>query len=173
MSWVVDKAHTSLGFSVKHMMISAVRGTFADFSGDVDLDVNDFTKSKITGEVEVASIYTRQPERDKHLLSPDFFDVEKFPKISYQSTSIERKSDDEYVVTGDLTIKDTTRPLSLNVIFSGVRVNPYGVRVAGFEVTGKLSRKDFGLLWNVSLETGGVVVGDEVKLNLDVEVKEE
>ncbi|MGH7643820.1 MAG: YceI family protein [Candidatus Dormibacteria bacterium] len=172
MSWKVDNAHTSLEFSTRHMMVSTVRGHFNEFSGEVELDPQDLTRSWAKAEIKVASLDTREERRDAHLRSADFFDVENFPLITYQSRKIESHGDDRFLVQGELTIKGITRPVELNVEFLGLENSPYGFRVAGFEATGKVSRQDFGLTWNVALETGGVMVGDEIKLRIDAEADE-
>ena len=172
MSWKVDNAHTSLEFSTRHMMVSTVRGHFNDFSGEVELDPEDLTRSSAKAVIQVASIDTREERRDAHLRSADFFDVEKFPVITYQSGKIESRGDNRFLVEGELTIKDVTRKIELELEFLGFEGSPYGFKVAGFEATGKLSREDFGLTWNVALETGGWMVGDEIKLRIDAEADE-
>lgn len=172
MSWKVDTAHTSIEFAVRHMMVSTVRGHFNEFSAEVELDPQDMTRSWATAEIKVASIDTREEKRDAHLRSADFFDVEKFPLMTYKSSKIESSGKDKFRVEGELTIRDVTRPVSLEVEFLGMSKSPYGFSVAGFEGTGKLSREEFGLTWNVALEAGGWMVGDEIKLRIDGEVDE-
>ncbi|HVC23952.1 MAG TPA: YceI family protein [Candidatus Dormibacteraeota bacterium] len=172
MSWKVDGAHTSIEFAVRHMMVSTVRGHFNEFTAEVDLDPEDQTRSWVTAEIKTASLDTREEARDAHLRSADFFDVDKFPLITFKSGKVESKGGDNFLVEGDLTIKDVTRPLVLDVEFLGMEKSPYGFRVAGFEATGKLSREEFGLTWNVALEAGGFIVGDEIKLRIDGEVDE-
>jgi polyisoprenoid-binding protein YceI len=172
MSWKLDNAHTSIEFSARHMMVSTVRGNFTEFSGEIELDPDDLAKGRATATMKAASIETREGARDTHLRSADFFDVEKYPEITYRSTQVESRGGNHYRVAGDLTIKDVTRPVQLDVDFLGVEHSPYGFRVAGFEATGKISRKDFGLTWNVALETGGFMVGDEIKIRIDAEVDE-
>ena len=169
MTWKLDMAHSAIEFSVRHMMVSTVKGNFREFSADLELDPEDLTKSSVRAVVKVASIDTREPQRNAHLTSSDFFETEKFPEMVFQSTRVEHLGGDRYRVTGDLTIKDVTRPITLDVTHLGTQVSPYGVKAAGFEATATLSRKDFGLTWNVALETGGMLVGDEVKISVDAE----
>ncbi|MHB1523215.1 MAG: YceI family protein [Candidatus Dormibacteria bacterium] len=169
MTWKLDMAHSAIEFSVRHMMVSTVKGNFREFSADLELDPEDLTKSSVRAVVKVASIDTREPQRNAHLTSADFFEAEKFPEMVFQSTRVEHLGGDRYRVTGDLTIKDVTRPITLDVTHLGTQVSPYGVKAAGFEATATLSRKDFGLTWNVALETGGMLVGDEVKISVDAE----
>lgn|SRR5487761_543675 len=172
MSWKVDNAHTSLEFSARHMMVSTVKGHFNQFSGEVELDPSDLTRSWARAEIQAASVDTREARRDDHLRSADFFDIEKYPLIVFKSGKIESRGGNRYRVQGELTIKDATRPIELDVEFLGMETSPYGFRVAGFEATASLSRKDFGLNWNVALETGGWLVGDEIKLRIDAEADE-
>ncbi|MGO8969398.1 MAG: YceI family protein [Myxococcaceae bacterium] len=168
--WELDSAHSAAHFSVKHLMVSTVRGQFKTVTGTVTLDEADLTRSRVEVEVDAASIDTREPKRDAHLKSPDFFDVEKFPKLSFRSTRIERAGD-EFKVTGDLTMHGVTRPVSLTVdSLSAATKSPFGRVVRGLSATGKLNRKDWGLGWNAPLETGGVLVGEEVKLQIDAEL---
>lgn len=169
MPWQIDTTHTRIGFSVKHMMVSTVRGEFRQYSGDLSLDLQDLTRSQITGEIDVASIETHEAQRDEHLRSADFFDVASHPKITFVSRRIERLEDDEFRVIGDLTIRGVTREVELEAEFMGVHKDPWGGQRTGCSVQGSISRKDFGLTWNAALETGGVLVGDKVKLELDIE----
>lgn len=169
MTWKLDMAHSAIEFSVRHMMVSTVKGNFRDFSADLELDPADLTKSSVRAVIKVASIDTREPQRNAHLTSADFFEADRFPEMVFQSTRVEHLGGDRYRVTGDLTIKNVTRPISLDVTYLGTQVSPYGVRTAGFEATTTISRKDFGLTWNVALETGGMLVGDEVKISVDAE----
>jgi polyisoprenoid-binding protein YceI len=169
MNWQIDASHSHVGFSVKHMMIATVRGTFNAYTGTLELDPQDLTKSKISGEIEVASIDTREAKRDEHLRSADFFDAANHPKILFQSTKIEHVDGNEYKVTGDITIRGVTREIVLDAEYAGIHKDPWGGTRTGFTVTGSLNRKDFGLSWNAALETGGVLVGDKIKLELEVE----
>lgn len=169
MPWNLDPAHSRIGFSVKHMMVSTVRGEFKSYSGKLNLDTEDFTRSSVEGEIEVASIDTNNVDRDNHLRANDFFDAPNHPKIGFKSTRIERKGDDEYVVYGNLTIRGVTKEVALDVETSGIHKNPWGQTVTGFSATGTINRKDFGIDFNAPLETGGVLVGEKVKIELDIE----
>lgn len=169
MPWTLDPAHSRIGFSVKHMMVSTARGEFKSYSGSLNLDTEDFTRSSVEGEIEVASIDTGNADRDTHLRNNDFFDAPNHPKITFKSTRIERKAGDEYVVYGDLTIRGITKEVALDVETSGIHKNPWGQTVTGFSATGSINRKDFGVAFNAPLETGGVLVGEKVKLELDIE----
>jgi polyisoprenoid-binding protein YceI len=169
MSWVIDNAHTHVGFSVRHMMVSTVRGRFKAYAGTVNLDPNDFTRSTFEGEAEVASIDTGNSDRDNHLQSADLFDAAAHPKITFKSSRIEPKGDGEFAVHGDLSLRGVTKPVTFDVEFHGTGKNPWGKTVAGFFARTTINRKDFGLNWNATLETGGILVGDNVKIELDVE----
>jgi polyisoprenoid-binding protein YceI len=167
--WNIDVAHTSIGFSVRHMVIAKVRGRFAKFGGKIEIDPQDLTKSSVKLSVDAASIDTGIADRDAHLRSPDFFDVEAFPELSYTSKRIEKVSSDAYRVFGDLTIRGTTREVPLDLEFGGVGKDPWGNERAGFNVKAKVDRKEFGLVWNQALEAGGVLVGDRVDIEVDLE----
>ena len=169
MTWKLDMAHSAIEFSVRHMMVSTVKGNFREFSADLELDPADLAQSSVKAVVKVGSIDTREPQRNAHLTSADFFEADKFPEMVFQSTRVEHLGGDRYRVTGNLTIKDVTRPIALDVTHLGTQVSPYGVKAAGFEAATTISRKDFGLTWNVALETGGMLVGDEVKISVDAE----
>jgi polyisoprenoid-binding protein YceI len=173
-TWKIDPAHTNAQFKVKHMMISNVKGEFTSVKGKAEINDADITKSYVEATIDAASINTREPQRDAHLRSAEFFDVEKYPTLTFKSTKITRKSDDELAVAGDLTIHGVTK----NVVFdvedlTAPMKDPYGNMKFGFEATTKISRKDFGLTWNATLETGGFMVGDEVTITLDVEFVKE
>ena len=170
MSWVIDTVHSHIGFSVKHMMVATVRGQFKSYRGSVRLDPNNFALSKFEGEIDVASIDTDNNDRDNHLRTNDFFDAQNHPKITFSSTRIEAKDAGEFVVHGDLTIRGVTKPVALDVEFHGTSKNPYGKTVAGFNARATINRKDFGVNFNALLETGGVAVGEKVKLEVDVEL---
>ncbi|HEU5140494.1 MAG TPA: YceI family protein [Bacillales bacterium] len=173
-NWKVDPAHSSLDFSVKHMMISKVKGTFHDFGASVEADPADLTDANIQFTVDVSSIDTRNGDRDGHLKSGDFFNAEEYPEMTFQSTNITKKSDGEYDVTGDLTIRGTTRPATFELTFEGQSKDPMsGNHVVGFSGEGKINRSEFGLEWNAALETGGVLIGDEVKIFIEIEASEE
>ncbi|MDA0987977.1 MAG: YceI family protein [Chloroflexi bacterium] len=172
MTWKIDNSHTSIEFSVRHMIVAKVKGRFGKVSGTIDLDEEDPTRSSIEVEVDIASLDTREQQRDAHLLSADFLEVEKYPTMTYRSHRIERHGDG-YRVVGDLTIKGVTREVVLDAEFSGVATDPYGLVRAGFSAETAIDRKDFGLEWNVALEAGGVLVGDKVNISLDVEAIKE
>ena len=167
--WTVDTSHTGVGFSVKHMMVSKVRGRFTGLEGTIDGNPEDLTNASINFKIDAATINTNSEDRDNHLRSADFFDVEVYPTIVFSSTEIVKKSDNEYELTGDITIKDVTKKITFEAEFEGKGVNPWGVEVVAFEVEGKISRKDFGLTWNTALEAGGVLVGDEIKISIDLQ----
>lgn len=169
-TWKADAAHTAAQFEVKHMMISTVRGAFSGVEATLDLNDSDLAHSKVTAKIPVATVDTREPKRDGHLKSPDFFDAANHPYITFVSTKIEKKGENRYAVAGDLTIRGVTRPVVLDVEASPEVKNPFtGIPARGFHATTTVNRKDFGLTWNKALETGGVLVGDEVKILLDVE----
>lgn len=167
--WTLDPAHSSVDFSVKHMMIANVKGSFTAFDAVIEADPKDLTTADISLTIDSASIDTKNEDRDNHLKSQDFFDVENYPKINFKATNIVKNGEDEYSVTGDLTIKDTTKQETLTVEFEGTGIDPWGNTKAGFNVTGSISRNDYGLTWNSTLETGGVLVGDKIKISLDVQ----
>ncbi|MEN3359331.1 MAG: hypothetical protein V7637_3313 [Mycobacteriales bacterium] len=167
-TWDIDPTHTRLGFAVRHAMVATVRGNFAVFSGALHLDHAEPSKSSAEVEIDAASINTGNQQRDDHLRSPDFLDVANFPTITFQSTSAEVKGGDEYLLHGDLTIKGVSRPVTLELEFSGNSVDPYGNTRSGFEGKTTVNRKDWGLNWNVALEAGGIMIGEKVKLELDV-----
>ena len=169
-TWSIDPAHSSVEFAVRHLMIATARGRFAAVTGTVLLDDTEPANSAIDIAIDAASIDTREPQRDAHLRSADFFDVERFPVITFRSTQIERRSDDEYRATGDLTIHGVTRPVVLDISGHGQVTDPWGKLRAGFSATTRINRKDFGLTWNQLLEAGGVAVGDEVRISIDVEL---
>jgi len=168
MSWTTDPQHTSFEFAVRHMVISTVKGRFGEFTIEADIDESDLTRSTGKAVVKTGSVDTREPQRDTHLKSADFFDAEKYPEMSYVITKVEG-ADGEYELTGDLTIKDVTRPVTLKGEITGPVADPWGNTRLGLSVTGKLNRKDFGLTWNVLTEAGGLLVGDEVKIAIDAE----
>ncbi len=171
-NWDIDAGHSRVGFAVRHMMISTVRGSFAKYAGTVALDDADLTKSKVHLEIDAASIATQNDKRDADLKSPLFFDVAHFPTIAFDSTKIERRGGDGWSVTGNLTIKNVTKPVVLTIAdFTGEVKDPFGTIRRGATAQAKINRKDFGLTWNKPLETGGVVLGDEVTIELDVELK--
>jgi polyisoprenoid-binding protein YceI len=168
MQWKVDPAHSHVGFSVRHMMVTTVRGAFRSYSGTFELDPADFTKSRISGEIDVASVDTQNPDRDNHLRTDEFFDLANHPKILFTSTAIEPK-DDGYVVRGDLTLRGVTQNVALDVEFAGATKNPYGQTIIGVSATGTINRREFGVQYNAMLETGGVAVSDKVKIEIEVQ----
>ncbi len=170
MSWQIDSAHALIEFSVTHMMIAKVRGRFNDFSGVVELNENNPEKTNVSVEINVESIDTRSKQRDDHLRSPDFFNIAEYPKMVFKSTNVEVTDNKKAILTGDLTIKDITKPVSLNVVFNGMSKSPWGTTSAGFSATGKINRKDWELTWNQTLETGGVLVGDDIQINIEIEL---
>lgn len=172
MTWKLDPYHSAVEFSVRHMMVSTVKGNFREFSADLEIDPDDLTKSSVRAVIKAASIDTRVEPRNAHLVSADFFDAEKFPDLVYQSTEVQALGGDRYRVLGNLTIKDVTNPVPLDVTFHGIQTSPQGAKVAGFEATAKVSREAFGLTYNMALETGGVVIGDEIKVSIDAEANE-
>ncbi len=169
-TWQIDPAHTSVGFGVKHLMISTVKGRFADVEGGVTLEGDDATTAQIDVTIAAASIDTGVEKRDEHLRSADFLDIERFPSLRFRSTKVERTGEDELRVRGDLTIRDVTREVVLDVEERGTAKDPWGGERAGFSGTVEVDRKDFGLTWNQTLETGGFLVGDTVKISIDAEL---
>lgn len=168
--WRIDSAHSAAQFSVRHMMVSTVRGHFGKMSGKVLFDPADLSKTVVEATVDVASIDTREPKRDAHLKSPDFFEVEKFPSMTFKSTSIKPAGSGKFLMTGDLTIKGTTKPVIFEVEGPSPAVKTQRGAKSGATATAKISRKDFGILWNRAIEAGGVAVGDEVTITIDVEM---
>ena len=167
--WTIDPSHTAAQFSVKHLMVSTVRGQFQKVSGTINLDDKDITKSTLDITIDATSIDTREPKRDAHLRSPDFFDVQTYPTLTFKSTAVSRAGD-KLLVKGNLTIRNVTKEVTLTVEGPTPAIkNPWGATVRGATATGRINRKDFGLNWNKALETGGVLVGDEVQLLIDAE----
>jgi polyisoprenoid-binding protein YceI len=171
--WAIDPAHSDIKFKVKHLVISTVTGEFKTFTGSVEADSDDFEGASISFEADVNSIETGNTDRDEHLKSEDFFNAAEYPSLTFQSRKFERKEDNNYKVSGDLTIRGVTKPVELDVIHGGTVDDPYGNTKAGFEVSGVVNRKEFGLEWNAVTEAGNVVVGDKVKLVLDVQLIKE
>jgi len=166
--WKLDPAHTLVEFSAKHLMISTVKGRISDVEGTIYADENDPENSSVDVTLKAASIDSRTEQRDNHLRSADFLDVVNFPAITFKSTKIEGDRN-EFKLTGDLTIRGVTRPITLDVTFEGQTKDPWGGERIGFSAKGKLDRREFGLTWNVLLETGGITVGNEIKINVEVE----
>lgn len=169
--WNIDLGHSAINFQVKHMMVSKVKGVFDGYSADIEAaDLADLTTANITITIDAASINTRSEDRDNHLKAGDFFDTDSYPNITFKSTSITKKSADEYALTGDLTIKDVTKSVTFDTEFNGKGTNPWGQEVYGFEAETTINREDFGLTWNAALETGGVLVGKDIKISVELEV---
>ena len=169
--WKVDPTHSEVQFKVKHLMITTVTGYFQNFNVEAETEDEEFTSAKnVLFTADVNSINTNNEQRDTHLKSPDFFDVENHGEIRFEGTNYEKVSGDEYKLHGDLTIRGTTKPVTVNVEFGGIVVDPYGQTKAGFTVTGKISRKEFGLTWNAVTEAGSVVVSDDIKINAEIQL---
>ncbi|MBT2403074.1 MULTISPECIES: YceI family protein [unclassified Streptomyces] len=166
--YVIDSAHSSIGFTVRHAMVTNVRGAFADHEGTLYLDGNDPSRSTAAIDVKISSVETGIADRDGHLRGGDFFDAEVFPLMSFRSTEAATLGGDSYRITGDLTIKDVTRPLSIDLEFNGSATDVYGNERVGFEGATEILRSDWGLTWNAALEAGGVMVSDKVKLTFDI-----
>ena len=164
--WKIDPAHSEINFKVKHLVVSTVRGKFKNFDTIIEAEKDDFSDAKIKFEADIKSIDTNNDQRNTHLKSPDFFDAEKYPKMTFVSKSVKKISDNELQVKGDLTIRGIKKEISLDVIFNGVVAGFGGGQVAGFEVRGKLNRFDYGLQWNALTEAGGVVVSNEVRIEI-------
>lgn len=171
-TWILDQAHSELAFKVKHLMISTVRGTFKAFEGTISATDDTFTDAQISFSADAASINTNNDHRDKHLISADFFDVENYAKITFNSTSV-KKEENNLSVVGDLTVKGITKQIEFKLVFNGTVIGMDTKRVASFELNTKINRQDFGLTWNAALEAGGVAVSDEVAIEAMIEVKEE
>lgn len=168
--WAFDPTHSELGFKIKHLMISNVSGAFKNFDVQVEMENDDLTTAKVLATAAVDSIYTNNEHRDAHLRNSDFFEAEKYPEIKFQSTKIEKVDAATYHLHGDLTMKDVTKPIQLTVEYSSVAKDPWGNQRAGFAISGKLNRNDWGLKYNSVLETGGVALGEEVKIHSEVEM---
>lgn len=168
-TWQIDPAHSSVEFAVKHMMFSTVRGRFSRFSGSIMADAGDPTNGSVSIEIETVSISTGDEKRDEHLRSADFFDAAKYPSITFTSTSVESKGSDRYLVVGDLTMHGETNQIEMDTTFNGSGKSPFGMEVAGYTAETEINRVDYGLTWNAALESGGVLVSDNVKITLDIE----
>lgn len=171
--WILDPAHSEILFKVRHMMIANVQGEFRNFSAIVTTEGEDFSKGSVEVTIEAASILTNSEDRNKHLKSPDFFDVEKFKDLTFKSTSFKKLDESNYLLKGILNIKGIEKEISLDVEFGGLNKDPWGNMKAGFSLAGKINRKDWGLTWNAPLETGGVLVSDEVRINAEVQFVQE
>ena len=169
-TWKLDPAHSVAEFKVKHMMISNVKGSFTGLTGTLVEDKNDPTRSTVEAAIDIATLNTGDAQRDAHLKSPDFFHHEQHPQMTFKSTKVEKKGDDEYTVTGDLTLHGTTKPVTFKVEGPSTPTkDPWGNTRIGLSATAKINRKDFGLSWNAALETGGVLVGEDVQITIDAE----
>lgn len=169
-TYKIDAAHSEVTFKVKHLMIASVTGQFKEFDGSMTAEKPDFTDASIDFEALVNSITTGNDQRDGHLKSDDFFAAEKYPKLTFKSTAIQKLDEETYNLTGNLTIRDVTKPVTLKVTYGGQIIDPWGQTKLGFEIEGKINRKDFGLTWSATTETGGIVVSDDVKLHLNIEL---
>lgn len=169
--WTIDPTHSEVGFKVKHMMFTNVKGLFNDYSADIDFN-DDLKEANLQFEAKINSLFTNNADRDNHLKSADFFDAEQYPSLKFKSTNIQGNGS-EYEITGDLTIKGITKPVTLNAEFSGLMTDPWGNTKVGLNLDGKINRKDFGLTYNAALETGGVLVGEDVKLNAEIQLVEQ
>ena len=172
MAWKIDSAHSEVTFSVRHMMISKVRGNFEKFSGTIDFTEENPANSTVSVEIDAASINTREEQRDGHLKSPDFLNVAEFPTLTFKSTRVEPSSSDEGKLIGDLTIRDITKEVVLDVEYVGKAKSPWGTTSAGFSGSTTINRTDWGLTWNQTLETGGILVGDKIKIDIELELIE-
>ncbi len=168
--WAIDPTHSEIGFKVKHMMFTNVSGKFETYDASITTEDDDFTKSVISFSADIASINTNNADRDNHLKSADFFDAENHPKLSFTSSSFTKIDDENYELTGELSMHGVTKTVKLATEFSGLMKDPWGNTKAGLNISGKINRKDWGLNWNSALETGGVLVSEEVKLNIEVQL---
>jgi polyisoprenoid-binding protein YceI len=168
-TWDFDLSHSSVNFHVRHLMVSKVHGRFAKWGGSLILDDQNITNSRVDVTIDVGSIDTKEDKRDAHLRSADFFDADTFPQLTFKSTAVKKISDEELEVTGDLTIRGETKPITLKVESNGQIKDPWGGTRTGFSAKASISRKEFGLHWNALLETGGVVVGDKIEISLEIE----
>lgn len=168
--WTIDPAHSEITFKAKHMVISTVTGNFQSFEGRLEAEGDNFENAAASFTADIGSISTDNEQRDNHLKSDDFFNAEEFPQLTFESTSVSKKGENEYDVTGDLTIRDVTKEVTLHAVHGGTIVGLTGAPTAGFEISGNVNRKDFGLKWDGVTEAGNVVVSDKIKLQLDVEL---
>jgi polyisoprenoid-binding protein YceI len=169
-TYKIDASHSDIEFKVKHLMITTVTGKFTSFEGSMETQGEDFNNAAIRFSADVNSISTNNEQRDGHLKSDDFFNATAFPVLAFQSSSFTKKDEENYTLTGNITIRDITKPITLEVNYGGEMVDPWGQQKIGFEIQGKLSRKEFDLKWTATTEAGGVVVSDEVKLNLAIQL---
>ena len=167
--WEIDTSHSDVQFTVRHMVVTKARGRFTRWAGSVDLDEKDLTRSLVTVRIDADSIDTGHADRDAHLRSPDFLDAASHPQLEFRSTGIDRVDVERYRIHGDLTIRGVTRRVTLDAELGGIKADPWGAQRAGFSARTKIDRRDFGLVWNVGLETGGVLVGHEIKIHLEAQ----
>lgn len=170
MTWQIDSVHSHIYFTARHMMISKVRGQFESFSGTVNYNEENPTRTTVDIHIDAASLNTKEAQRDGHLKSPDFLDVANYPVVRFQSTKVEQTSDDSGKLYGNLTIRDITKPVVLDVEYAGQAQSPWGTVSAGFSASTSINRKDWGLNWNQALETGGVLVGDKIQIEIELEL---
>lgn len=168
-TFALDPAHTHVGFCVRHMMISKVRGRFSAFNGTLSVG-DDIDEASVEVEIDLSSVDTKDPQRDAHLRSPDFFDVANYPTMTFRSTKVTSIDGDSFRLDGELTVHGVTRPVALDLVFDGVGTDPYGGQRLGFSATGEIDREAFGLTWNQTLETGGVLVGKRVRIDIEAEL---
>lgn len=169
-TWKLDQTHSNIGFSIKHMMFTNVKGNFEDYQGEIKMEGTNLEKASLTFTAQVDSINTGNKDRDNHLKSPDFFDTAQFPTISFNSNSITHQKENEYLIQGDLNMHGISKPVVLNAEFSGLMQDPFGNTKIGLNINGKINRKDWGLNWNSTLETGGLLVGEDVKFDIEVQL---
>ena len=172
-NWKLDPSHSEVTFKVKHMMITNVSGQFTDFSVRASSQGDDFSNAEVDFTAKTSSINTNSEQRDNHLRSADFFDVEKYPELRFKGSKFTKKNNEQYTLQGELSLHGVSKPLSLDVEFGGIQKDPYGQTKAGFTVDARINRKDFGLTWNAALETGGVMVSDEVRLHAEIQMIKE
>lgn len=170
MSWQIDKSHTGIFFTARHMMVAKVRGQFKEFGGTIEFDPDNLTATNVDIDIQVASVDTSEPKRDEHLRSADFFDVENHPVMNFRSTRVEVEDANNGRLIGDLTIRGVSKEVALDVEYTGVAKNPWGQEMAGFSAATTINRKDWDLNWNVALEAGGWLVGDKIKIEIDLEL---
>jgi polyisoprenoid-binding protein YceI len=168
-TWNIDASHSEVGFKVRHLMLSNVKGQFSAFTASVVTEGDDLSTAKIHFEAQIASITTNNEQRDGHLKGADFFDAEQFPTLKFESTTVTKVGDHQFTVTGNLTIKETTKSVELNVLSTGLAKDPWGQTKTAFEISAKINRNDFGLIWNAPLETGGVLLSEDVYINAEAQ----
>lgn len=169
--WVIDPAHSELQFKVKHMMITNINGEFRNFDASVETVDDDFTKGRMHVVIDATSVFTNNTDRDNHLKSPDFFDAEHFQNLEFEGTSIKKLDEENFQLKGLLTIKGVQKPVVLDMEYGGIQKDPWGNEKAGFTLSGKINRKEWGLNWNAALEAGGVLVSEDVKINAEIQLK--